>query len=318
MIAKRLIFAGTPDFAVPSLKALLEAGYDIAAVYTQPDRPAKRGQQLQMSAIKQFALAQGLPVYQPTSLRTPEAQAQLAAFDVDAFIVVAYGLLLPEAVLALPKVGCINVHGSLLPRWRGAAPIQRALAAGDSETGVTIMQMEKGLDTGGIYLKKSQPLSPMDTSASLFTRLSVLGATALIEALPAILAGTLLPTAQDHALSTHAAKLTKLEAELDFSLPAATLVRQINAFNPWPVATLTLEQQTLKIWHASAIDNPEPTAAPGTWLRLNEHGLLISCSEGALLISQVQLANQKSQAVSAIYRQGKLAELFAAAHHAIH
>ncbi len=306
----RLIFAGTPDFSVPSLRALLDADYNIVAVYTQPDRPAKRGQQLQFSAIKHFALDHALTVYQPKSLRDLEVQTQLRGFNADALIVVAYGLLLPEAVLAIPKHGCINVHGSLLPQWRGAAPIQRSLEAGNIDTGVTIMQMDKGLDTGAIYATRSLPILSTDTSGSLFVKLAELGADALTETLPAILAGQLNAIPQDHALSTHAAKLSKAEAELNWTLDAIVLERQIRAFNPWPIATLNVNQQTIKIWQATAVDNPLPTAAPGTWLRLDLHGLLIACGVGALLITEVQLANQKRQAISAIFRSGPLAELF--------
>lgn len=306
----RLIFAGTPEFAVPSLQTLIEAGHDICAVYTQPDRPAKRGQQLQASAVKQVAMQHDLPIYQPTTLRTPENQAQIAALAAEVMIVVAYGLILPEAVLTAPKHGCINVHGSLLPRWRGAAPIQRAIEAGDAETGITIMAMDKGLDTGGIYLKRSITISPKDTSASLFTKLAQLGAQTLNEALPDILTGKLIATAQDSQWSTHAAKLSKTEAELNWQLPAQTLLQQIHAFNPWPVATMAVDQLRFKIWQAEVIANPKPQLPPGSWLRLDEQGLLIACGTDALLITQLQFPNQKQQAVSSIYRQGLLAECF--------
>lgn len=304
----RLIFAGTPDFAVPSLNALIGQGHSICAVYTQPDRPAKRGQQLQASPVKQCALAHGLPVYQPVSLR--HEAANLEALQADAMIVVAYGLLLPESVLSIPRWGCINVHGSLLPRWRGAAPIQRALAAGDEETGVTIMAMDKGLDTGGMYWQKPLTIEASDTSATLFAKLAELGAEALLEALPGIAAGTLTAVAQDSSLACHAAKLSKQEAILDWHLPATTLARQVRAFNPWPVASFQRDQHGFKIWQAVAIDNPRPTCAPGSWLSLNEHGLAIACQQGALLIRQLQFPNQKSQAVADIYRQGLLADLF--------
>ena len=306
----RLIFAGTPDFAVPSLRALLAAQYDVVAVYTQPDRPAKRGQQLHLSAIKQVALEHAIPVYQPTSLRHPEAQAQLQALNADVMIVVAYGLLLPEAVLNMPLHGCINVHGSLLPRWRGAAPIQRALEMGDAETGVTIMQMDKGLDTGPLYFKKSCLIQLTDTAATLFTSLATLGASALTESLPAILAGTLPAIPQDNALTCHAVKLSKSEAELDWTLPATVLALKVRAFNPWPVATMTHQAHIIKIWQATAVENPQPLAPPGAWLRLDERGLLISCGIGALFITQLQFANHSRQAVSAIYRSGLLATLF--------
>lgn len=306
----RIIFAGTPDFAVPSLQALIDAGHDICAVYTQPDRPAKRGQQLQASAIKQCALRHGLTVYQPSTLRNPEVQAQIVEFQSDAMIVVAYGLLLPEAVLTAPKHGCINVHGSLLPKWRGAAPIQRAIEAGDPETGITIMAMDKGLDTGGLYHQQALPIASDDTSASLFVTLAHLGAQALLQSLPKILCGELVAIAQQDHLSSHAAKLTKQEAELNWQAAATTLVRQIQAFNPWPGATLTLSDIAFKIWQAEVVDNPNPQATPGTWLSLNEHGLLIACREQALQIRHIQLPNQKRQSVCDIYRQGPLADYF--------
>lgn len=306
----RLIFAGTPDFAVPSLQALVDAGHDICAVYTQPDRPAKRGQQLQASAIKQFALQHHLDVYQPLTLRQPEIQAQITAFQSDAMIVVAYGLLLPEVVLMAPKHGCINVHGSLLPKWRGAAPIQRAIQAGDTETGVTIMAMDKGLDTGGMYQQQALPILNDDTAASVFVKLAHLGARTLVQALPKILSGELSAIAQQNDLSSHAAKLSKAEAELDWQASATVLRRQIQAFDPWPGATLTQAGLTIKIWQAQVVDNPKPQALPGTWLSLNEQGLLIACQQQALLIEQVQLAGQKRQHVRDIYRQGPLAEHF--------
>lgn len=298
----RLIFAGTPAFAVPSLKALIEQNYTICGVYTQPDRPAQRGQRLQASAVKQFAVEQGLPVYQPATLRDPKAQRELATLNADAMIVVAYGLLLPEAVLTAPKHGCINVHGSLLPKWRGAAPIQRALAAGDTVTGVTIMAMDKGLDTGGMYLQKSLVITTTDTSASLFDKLSALGAAALLEALPAICDGTLLPTAQENALSSHAAKLTKAEAEVNWQQPAAVIECHIRAFNPWPMAWMDINGQVIKIHHAEVAVNPEPSCTPGTWLRLAADGLWIACATGALRITHLQLPNQRCQAVAAIYK----------------
>ena len=228
----RIVFAGTPDFAAAHLQALLQAGLNIVAVYSQPDRPAGRGHKLTPSAVKQLAVQHELPVYQPQTLRAPEAQAELAALQPDLLVVVAYGLILPQAVLDIPRLGCINSHASLLPRWRGAAPIQRAIEAGDAETGVTVMQMEAGLDTGPMLLKTQTPILPEDTGGSLHDRLAELGPPAVLQAIAGLAAGTLQGEVQDDSLATYAHKLGKADARIDWSRPASELALMIRAFNP--------------------------------------------------------------------------------------
>jgi len=243
--ALRIVFAGTPEFAAEHLKALLDSPHEIVAVYTQPDRPAGRGQKLMPSPVKQLAAQHGLPVLQPPTLRAPEAQAELAALQPDLMVVVAYGLILPQAVLDIPRLGCINSHASLLPRWRGAAPIQRAVQAGDAESGVTVMQMEAGLDTGPMLLKVSTPISAEDTGGSLHDRLARLGPPAVVEAIAGLAAGTLKGEVQNDALATYAHKLSKDEAKLDWSRPAVELERAVRAFDPWPVCHTTLNGEPL-------------------------------------------------------------------------
>ncbi|MFP5404042.1 MAG: methionyl-tRNA formyltransferase, partial [Gammaproteobacteria bacterium] len=252
----RLIFAGTPPFAAAALDALADAGHDIALVLTQPDRPAGRGMKLTPSAVKTAALARGLPVAQPVTLKTPEAQAELAAVAADVMVVAAYGLILPQAVLDLPRRGCLNIHASLLPRWRGAAPIQRAILAGDHETGITIMQMDAGLDTGAMLLKSVVPILESDTAASLHDKLATVGALAIVDALARL--DALTPEQQDDAQATYAAKLTKEGAQIDWSRPAAELARAVRAYNPAPGAWTLFDGAPLKLWAA------EPCAARGT------------------------------------------------------
>ncbi|HOW61777.1 MAG TPA: methionyl-tRNA formyltransferase, partial [Candidatus Contendobacter sp.] len=235
-IPPRLIFAGTPDFAVPSLQALLDAGYSVAAIYTQPDRPAGRGRQVRASPLKVCAAAAGIPVYQPVTLRDAAVQAELAALQPDLLIVAAYGLILPPAVLAIPHLGCVNVHASLLPRWRGAAPIHWALLAGDAETGISIMQMDPGLDTGPVLARAAHPIPRGITGGELYERLAKLGAETLRATVPEALAGRLTPEPQDEALATYAPKLDKSDLELDWSRPALELERRVLTFNPYPVA----------------------------------------------------------------------------------
>jgi methionyl-tRNA formyltransferase len=279
------------------LQALLDSEHQVIAVYSQPDRPAGRGQQLQASPVKQLALAHQIPVFQPKSLKKSKAQAELANLNADLMVVVAYGLILPTVVLQTPKLGCINVHGSLLPRWRGAAPIQRALWAGDSETGVTIMQMDEGLDTGAMLSKVSLPIEPGDTSASLYHKLAEIGPKALLQAL------THLPALQQHAvlqedtLANYAEKLSKEEALLDFNKSAVALAREIRAFNPWPVSYLQLGPLQLKIWQAD-VDSTPSTAAPGTVLSVGKKGIVIATSEGSLVLQQLQPPGKKALAVT--------------------
>ncbi|MHB0918727.1 MAG: methionyl-tRNA formyltransferase, partial [Thiobacillus sp.] len=251
----RILFAGTPPFAAAALDALAEAGHDIVLVLTQPDRPAGRGMKLTPSAVKQAAQARGLPLYQPASLRTPEAQAELAVVDADVMVVAAYGLILPQPVLDLPRFGCLNIHASLLPRWRGAAPIQRAILAGDTETGITIMQMDAGLDTGAMLAKTVVPIGETDTAASLHDTLAAAGAKAIVAALANYPA--LVPQAQDDTLATYAAKLTKEEAKLDWRHPAEVLARAVRAYNPAPGAWTLLDGATLKVWSAQVVAGPD-------------------------------------------------------------
>ena len=291
----RIIFAGTPDFAARHLQALLDAGHQVVAVYTQPDRPAGRGQQLQASPVKQLAVAKDIAVYQPKSLKKAKAQAELAALSADLMIVVAYGLILPPVVLATPRLGCINVHGSLLPRWRGAAPIQRSIWAGDAETGVTIMQMDAGLDTGAMLSKVSLPITAADTSATLYEKLAEVGPQALLSAL------TDLPSLQQNAVpqadeaANYAEKLSKEEALLDFNKPAVALEREIRAFNPWPVSYLQLGTQQLKVWQ-SRVESGQ--GEPGTVVRVDKTGIAVATTDGLLVIEQLQPPGKKAMAVA--------------------
>ncbi|HJW81025.1 MAG TPA: methionyl-tRNA formyltransferase [Acidiferrobacterales bacterium] len=288
-----LVFAGTPDFAVPALKALLDAGHTILAVYTQPDRPAGRGRKLGMSAVKEFALERGLRVHQPATLKSEGEAETLRALQPDALIVIAYGLILPQSILTIPKYGCINVHASLLPRWRGAAPIQRAIEAGDASTGVTIMQMDEGLDTGAMLATAETPIGTDDTAATLHDRLAELGGRLLVETLARLARGELTPQAQDNTQASYAAKLNKEEARLDWNADAGLLARRVRAFNPWPVAYTTLDGQTLRLWHAQA-ENGAPAGRPtGTVLSADADGVRVQCATGALRVTRLQLEGGK-------------------------
>jgi methionyl-tRNA formyltransferase len=289
----RVVFAGTPDFSVPCLEACRASGVDLVAVYTQPDRPAGRGRKLTPSPVKQAALAAGVAVEQPESLKSTEAQQTLAAYRPDLLVVVAYGLILPRKVLAIPRHGCWNVHASLLPRWRGAAPIQRAILAGDTESGVDLMQMEAGLDTGPVLLERRTPIARDDTGGSLHDRLSVLGAEALAEGLSRLLAGeSLAARAQAEAGVVYAHKLDKAEAKLDFSRPALELERQVRAFDPWPVAEGEISGEPLRIWAARAIEL-DHHAAPGSVLAASRDGIDLACGHGALRVTALQRSGGK-------------------------
>lgn len=286
-MALRIVFAGTPDFAVPALRAAARRG-EVVAVYTQPDRPSGRGRQLQPSPVKLEALARGIPVFQPENFKSESAREQLRSLAPDLMVVVAYGLILPAAVLAIPGYGCWNVHASLLPRWRGAAPIQRAIEAGDTRSGVCLMQMEKGLDTGPVLLSLETPIGPEDTGGSLHDRLAALGAEVLEDGLGLLRAG-LRPQAQKQpeAGVTYASKLDKAEARLDWSQPAQVLERRVRAFHPWPVCEAVVDGERLRI-HAARALPLHHHLAPGTVLLAGPKGLDIACGEGALRLLQVQ------------------------------
>lgn len=294
----RIVFAGTPEFAAEHLKALIDSPYEVVAVYTQPDRPAGRGQKLMPSAVKQLAVDNGIPVLQPPTLRNAEAQAELAALKPDLMVVVAYGLILPQAVLDIPRLGCINSHASLLPRWRGAAPIQRAVEAGDSESGVTVMRMEAGLDTGPMLLKVITPISASDTGGSLHDRLAEMGPPAVIEAVAGLAAGTLQGEIQDDSLATYAHKLNKDEARLDWSRPAVELERLIRAFNPWPICHSSLNGEALKVLAASLSTG---TGAPGEIIGASKDGLIVACGEQALCLTRLQLPGGKALSFSDLF-----------------
>ena len=296
--ALRIVFAGTPEFAAEHLKALLDSPHQIIAAYTQPDRPAGRGQKLALSPVKQLAQQHGIPVLQPQSLRDPAAQAELAALQADLLVVVAYGLILPQAVLDTPRLGCINSHASLLPRWRGAAPIQRAIQAGDSESGVTVMQMEAGLDTGPMLLKVSTPIAADDTGGSLHDRLAELGPQAVLQAIAGLAAGTLIGEVQDDSQATYAHKLNKDEARLDWARPAVELERLIRAFNPWPISHSTLNGEPLKVLTAQLADGQ---GAPGQILAASKDGLTVACGEGALRLTRLQLPGGKALAFADLF-----------------
>jgi len=294
----RIVFAGTPEFAAQHLQALLDAKRQVVAVYTQPDRPAGRGQKLMPSPVKQLALQHEIPVYQPQSLRDPAAQAELAGLQADLMVVVAYGLILPQAVLDMPRLGCINSHASLLPRWRGAAPIQRAIEAGDAESGVTVMQMEAGLDTGPMLLKVRTPITAEDTGGTLHDRLADLGSQAVIEAVTALEAGTLVGEVQDDNLATYAHKLNKEQAQLDWSRPAGELELLIRAFNPWPICQSSLNGAALKV-HAAKLG--EGSGKPGEILAASKEGLTVACGSGALLLTRLQLPGGKALNFADLY-----------------
>jgi methionyl-tRNA formyltransferase len=284
----RVVFAGTPDFSVPCLEACRAAGAEVVAVYTQPDRPAGRGRKLAASPVKAAALAAGIPVEQPESFKAEADRDRLAAYAPDLMIVVAYGLILPRKVLAIPRLGCWNVHASLLPRWRGAAPIQRAILAGDDESGVDLMQMEAGLDTGPVLVERRTAIAADETGGSLHDRLSALGADALTEGLRRTMAGeTLAARIQSEAGVEYAHKLDKAEARLDFQLPALALERKVRAFNPWPVAEADIAGERLRIWAARALDIAT-SAKPGQVIAATRDGIDIACVDGVLRLTSVQ------------------------------
>jgi methionyl-tRNA formyltransferase len=295
----RVIFAGTPDFAAQALAAILAAGHDVPLVLTQPDRPAGRGMKLQPSAVKQLALAHNRPVFQPERLKDPATHEPIHAAQADVMVVAAYGLILPQAVLDMPRYGCLNIHASLLPRWRGAAPIQRAIEAGDAETGVTIMQMDAGLDTGAMLLAEAIKVGAGETAGELHDRLATLGARLVIDALAQ--RDTLIPVAQPTSGVTYAAKISKAEAQLDWAEPADVLARKIRAFNPFPGATLPLAGEPVKIWRAEAVTG---SGNPGQILAADANGIVVATSHGALRLTELQKPGGR-RVTSAEFLRGK-------------
>ena len=300
----RLVFAGTPDFAATALKALIAARHDIVGVYSQPDRPAGRGRKLQPSPVKQVALDHEIPVFQPETLKTPEAQQELADLNPDVMIVAAYGPILPKAVLEIPTHGCLNIHASLLPRWRGAAPIQRAIAAGDEETGITIMQMDEGLDTGAMLLKSLTAIEEQDTGGSLHDRLAEMGGKAIVKALELLEKGELNGEVQNNDLACYARKLSKDEGHIDWSTAAIDIERLVRAFNPWPGTFSDLGDQRIRIHEARALATASDKPA-GTVLRRDREGIDIACGTGTLRITRVQLPGSRAQSVNDLINGGK-------------
>lgn len=295
--ALKVVFAGTPDFAAKHLQALLDSQHNVVAVYTQPDRPAGRGKKLQASPVKQLASDANITVYQPESLKDAEAQQTLASIDFDIMVVVAYGLILPKAVLDIPRLGCINVHGSLLPQWRGAAPIQRAIWAGDKTTGVTIMNMDIGLDTGDMLLKSEIAISADDTSASLYEKLANVGPQALIEALDKF--DSLVPEKQNDELASYAKKLDKAEGLIDWQQDGQQIERNIRAFNPWPGTWFELEDKNIKVWQAQWQANSNQSPA-GTIISASRDGIEVQTGNGSITLLQLQIPGKKAQPVSDI------------------
>jgi methionyl-tRNA formyltransferase len=293
----KIIFAGTPDFSIPPLESLIASEHRVVAVYTQPDRPAGRGRKLTASPVKQLAQAQGLPVYQPKNFKQEEALQELEGHSADLMVVVAYGLILPRRVLDAPRRGCINIHASLLPRWRGAAPIQRAILAGDEESGITIMEMEEGLDTGPMLLKKSCPIGAHDTGGTLHDRLSQLGAEALMEALPGIVDASLTGEEQDDGLANYAEKLNKSEAQIDWKRSAMDIDRQVRAFNPWPIAQADFDGKVLRVWEVESL--PAATdAPPGAVLATGRDGIEVATGEGILRIRTLQMPGKRAMSAA--------------------
>lgn len=304
----RILFAGTPDFAAASLQALLDQGCNVIGVYTQPDRPAGRGRKLTPSPVKKVALEHDLPVYQPLNFKAEEDRSELKNLNADLMIVAAYGLLLPQPVLDAPRLGCVNIHASLLPRWRGAAPIHRSLLAGDAETGITIMQMDIGLDTGDMLWKKACDILPTDSSGELHDRLAVLGAEAMLESLPGIAEQSLTAEKQNDELACYAHKLEKAEGQINWNNSAADIALQVRGLSPWPVAYTQLNDATMRIWKAEATEQSCADAAPGTVISTDKKAIYVAASDYAVKLLHIQLPGSKAMEVSAVLNSKK--ELF--------
>jgi methionyl-tRNA formyltransferase len=304
MTPLRIIFAGTPDFAARHLSALIASDHQVVAAYTQPDRPAGRGKKLQASPVKQLALEHNIAVFQPENFKSEEAQQQLAELNADLMVVVAYGLLLPQVILDTPRLGCINVHGSLLPRWRGAAPIQRSIWAGDSHSGVTIMQMDIGLDTGDMLLLDEVEIAKDETSTSLYDKLAEVGPHSLVKALDGLAKGELSAEPQDDSQANYAKKLSKAEACIDWQQDAEFIERCIRAFNPWPVSYFTLGDKNIKVWQASVLEH-SGQQSPGTIIAADKHGIVVATGKDALRLEQIQLPGKKALAAADVLNARK-------------
>ncbi|MBA2657625.1 MAG: methionyl-tRNA formyltransferase [Tatlockia sp.] len=293
----RIIFAGTPEFTLPCLNALLNSGHELLAVYTQPDRPAGRGRKLQFSAVKTWALAHQLPVYQPENFKDDNAVAELAALQPDILIVIAYGLILPKKVLTLPTLGCINVHASLLPRWRGASPIQQAILHGDRESGISIMQMDEGMDTGDVLTEVTCLINSKESAGNLHDKLAQLAAEPLLNTLDALAKGQAKPKKQDNSQVCYAAKIKKEDAAIDWTKTAIEIAQQIRAFNPWPIAFTQLGNVNLRIHRAEVLEYPV-SVPPGTIISLDKRGMLVATGKNALLVETLQFPGAKAMALA--------------------
>ena len=304
MTSLNIVFAGTPEFGLPCLEALAHSAHQLTAIYTQPDRPAGRGRKLQASAVKEWALHQQIPVYQPLNFKTPDVIAELAALKPDVLIVIAYGLLLPKAVLDIPRLGCINVHASLLPRWRGASPIQQAILHGDQQSGITIMQMDIGMDTGDMLGNASCSINSLDTAGSLHDKLAQIAAAPLLDVLQQLSTQTCQSLPQDNQLATYAGKINKEDACINWQQTALELDRKIRAFNPWPIAYSRLGDDVFRIHQATVVELDISTS-PGTILSIDKKGMLVATGEHALLVQKIQFPGAKALTIAEWLNAGK-------------